>query len=137
MAINNNTLSMLNFRNCKRCGKPFSTALNYTICPKCMDEEAKRFDRTRDFIYSNPGSTEVEIVSNCDITADELARWIREEKIVLSEESPISYPCEACGKRIQRGHFCLDCKVQLQSRSTNGGTGSSSSNSMSMHYFRK
>lgn len=133
MALNDNNLNLLNFKNCKRCGKPFSTVLQYTICPACMEEENKRFNRTRDYIYSTPLATEEDITNACDITKEELMRWIREEKIQLAEDSPISYPCESCGTKIRRGHFCLDCKIALQSKSTRKENTTKSG--ISMHYF--
>ena len=135
MALNDNNLNLLNFKNCKRCGKPFSTVLQYIICPSCMEEELQRFNRTRDYIYATPKATEEDIITACDITKDELTRWIREEKIKLSDESPISYPCEACGAKIRRGHFCLDCKIALHRKSS--ATDNAAKAGLSMHYFNR
>lgn len=136
MAVSDNTLNLLNFRNCKRCNKPFSTILDYTICPVCIDKENQDFNRTRDYIYANPSTTKEDAISNCKIAEVDLDRWIREERIVLSENSPISYPCDACGTKIRNGHFCIDCKIKLHSPTPNERIISTAPRT-SMHHFNQ
>ena len=135
MAVSSNTLNLLNFRNCKRCGKAFSTMLDYTVCPTCMEQETQRFNRTRDYIYNHGDASEEDIIEHCHITADELSRWIREEKITLGENSNIKYPCESCGSLISGGHFCLDCKLKLHAKTVKQDNPMLTNNSM--HHFHR
>jgi methionyl-tRNA synthetase len=40
----------------------------------------------------------------------QIEQWVREERLVFSDESPIKLYCEKCGKYITTGRFCEQCK---------------------------
>ena len=43
----------------------------------------------------------------------QIQQWIREERLMFSEDSPIKIPCENCGTLIQSGKYCDKCKTNL------------------------
>ena len=39
--------------------------------------------------------------------------WIREERLVFADDSPIGIGCELCGATIKTGRFCAKCKSEV------------------------
>jgi len=111
--MKNEIAKAIQYKNCKRCGKPFSTILDYNICPDCTKEEERRFQRARDFIFDNNSAKMDEVIEFCNVTRTELTRWIREERLVLAEDSPLLLPCENCNTPIHGGRFCYACKKKF------------------------
>ena len=46
----------------------------------------------------------------------QIKRWIREERLCFTDESPIGLNCENCGTTIKTGRYCKACKDQLTTR---------------------
>jgi methionyl-tRNA synthetase len=47
------------------------------------------------------------------VSVSQIKRWIREERLVFSEDSPVGLPCEGCGTSIRTGRLCDKCKNSL------------------------
>ena len=41
-------------------------------------------------------------------------QWVREERLVFSEDSPLGLECEGCGTIIKTGRFCEKCKRKME-----------------------
>ena len=48
-----------------------------------------------------------------------IKQWVREERLTFSDDSPITFACENCGKEIKTGRFCPDCKNKLGNKLDN------------------
>ena len=103
----------MNLKNCKSCGKIFNYVAGRPICPACKESEEKKFQEVKEFCRENKQATINEIVENCDVAHTQVRQWIREEKLLFSEDSPIGIDCEGCGVMIKTGRYCEKCKNNL------------------------
>ena len=45
----------------------------------------------------------------CEVDQGQIRQWLREERLELSQDSPIYLTCESCGAPIRTGRFCEKC----------------------------
>ena len=48
-----------------------------------------------------------------EISAGKGIQWLREERLELSQDSPMYLTCESCGAPIRTGRFCEKCSGNL------------------------
>ncbi|MCR5216674.1 MAG: flagellar protein [Lachnospiraceae bacterium] len=102
-------------RNCKQCGRLFNYVggLNRNLCPACIDALEDKFQEVRKYVDENPRCTIEDICMNNDVTSKQVEKWIREDRLFFSDDSPIGIACEKCGKTIKSGRFCKECADAL------------------------
>lgn len=104
---------MPEIRNCPRCGKIFSY-IGRPICNKCIDIEENEFKIVKEYIYDNPGATISEVSQETEVSVEKIMRFLREERLeIKSENSNLILECERCGRAINSGRFCEDCKNDI------------------------
>lgn len=103
----------MNVRNCRKCGKIFNYAVGPVICPICREKVEKKFQEVKKFVQDNHGVGIPQISNECDVDVPQIKQWIREERLVFSEDSPIGIECESCGTMIKTGRFCEKCKADM------------------------
>lgn len=102
-------------RNCKQCGRLY----NYiggsykNLCPDCINKIEDKFIEVKDYIEEHKRATMPEIARECNVKLEQIERWIREERLFFSEDSPIGIECEKCGVTIKSGRFCNACKNRM------------------------
>lgn len=103
-------------RNCKGCGKLFNYIGSLTpMCPQCMKALDEKYEATKEYIYNNPHATINQVSDDCDVSIQQIQRWIRQERLSFSDISPIGIDCEKCGTMIKTGRFCQNCKNTMKS----------------------
>lgn len=100
----------MDVRNCRSCGKIFNYIGGMPICPSCQSELEARFGQVKEYIQTNPNASIPEIAEANDVTVMQIEKWIREERLVFADDSPIGIECENCGANIKSGRFCPKCK---------------------------
>lgn len=103
----------MNVRNCRKCGKIFNYAIGPVICPVCKEATEAKFQEVKKYVMDNRGSGVKDIADNCDVDIPQIQQWIREERLVFSDDSAISIDCELCGAMIKTGRFCAKCKASM------------------------
>lgn len=103
----------MNVRNCKKCGRIFNYISGPIMCQKCREDLEEKFQEVKKYIRDNPGVDIAEVSDVCDVDPKQIRKWIQEERLELSENSPIKIPCESCGAMIRSGRFCEKCKAQV------------------------
>ena len=98
---------------CKGCGKLFNYLQGERICPACKNKLEDKFLEVKKFVRENPNFYIAELSDAMDVTVRQIYRWVREERLVFSDDSPIGLPCEGCGTTIKTGRFCDKCKTEL------------------------
>lgn len=99
--------------NCKTCGRLFNVLGSERICPNCKAQLEDKFQEVKKFLEENPNSS-VEVVSKeTEVSSKQIRQWVREERLVLSEGVDMGIACEKCGKAINTGRFCPQCKSNL------------------------
>lgn len=108
-------------RNCKNCGRLF----NYiggtyrNLCPACVDSLEEKFQEVKKFVENNPHCTINDITEAMNVTAKQVEKWIREDRLFFTDDSPIGIDCEKCGTMIKSGRFCPACKNEMENQMNN------------------
>lgn len=98
---------------CKSCGKLFNYITGERICPACKKKSEEKFVEVKKYVRENPNVDIADLARDMDVTVRQIHRWVREERLVFSDDSPIGIPCESCGMTIKTGRFCDKCKTEL------------------------
>lgn len=101
----------MNIKNCRSCGRIFNYVAGPFVCQVCREGLEKKFQTVKEFIREHPGVTIPEVSEACDVEPQQIRQWLREERLELSESSPIFLNCEGCGTTIRCGRFCEKCKA--------------------------
>lgn len=97
-------------RNCRNCGRLFNyMGGGYFICGLCKDELDKKFTEVKKYIRENPKASMQQISEANDVSVNQLEKWVREDRLVFSDDSPIGIDCESCGVTIKSGRYCATC----------------------------
>ncbi|MCT4543238.1 MAG: flagellar protein [Vallitalea sp.] len=104
----------MDVRNCVKCGKIFNYLRGVPMCPSCKSELEDQFQATKKYIRDNPNANIAEVSENCDVSLKLIRQWVREERLIFSEESAIGIECELCGTTIRTGRYCEKCKHDIQ-----------------------
>lgn len=105
----------MNVKNCRKCKRIFNYVMGPVLCPRCREEEEEKFQEVKKYVIENPGSGIQEVSEACDVSVNLIRQWLREERLVLSDESPMGINCEHCGRMIKSGRFCSECKSAMTS----------------------
>ena len=111
----------MDVRNCRRCGTIFNYVMGVPICPACRDAEEKKFQIVKKFVQDNVTAEIPEIVEKCEVSQNQIMLWIRQERLVFADSSPIGIDCEGCGAMIKTGSLCDKCKFSLAHKLSNSG----------------
>lgn len=71
-------------KNCPVCGKVFDQQGFYEVCQNCFAENEKDFDKVRDFLYSHPNKTMMEVASATGVTIEKIREFIRQGRLTSS-----------------------------------------------------
>lgn len=101
--------------NCKGCGRLYNAVGNSRkrLCPQCVRKLEEKFTQVKEFLRENPKSS-IEVVSiENDVSVKQIKQWVKEERLVLLAGGAGGITCEKCGKMIQTGRFCNECKFKI------------------------
>lgn len=99
--------------NCKQCGKIF----NYDgskVCPKCRREENDNFQKVKEYLYKNPGSSTQEVSDETEVPVAKIIEYLRQGKLEVKGEGNMILECERCGVPIASGRYCDKCIKDMQ-----------------------
>ena len=106
----------MNIRNCRNCGRIFNYVGGACLCQPCREKMEEKFHEVKEYIRSNPGVGIPEVSEACDVEPSQIRQWLREDRLEITEDSPIFLNCESCGAPIRSGKYCEKCKMEM----TNG-----------------
>lgn len=104
----------MDVRNCKGCGKLFNYVSGPPLCPNCIKSLEEKFTDVKQYIYDNPGAGIQDVAEANEVTVQQIKKWVREERLSFSDDSPIGLECENCGSVIKTGRFCALCKDKMK-----------------------
>ncbi len=111
----------MNARNCKRCGRVFNYISGMPLCPSCREEMEAKFQTVKEYIQNNKDTTIKTVAQECEVDESQIRQWVREERLVFSDDSSIVMQCEICGAPIRTGRYCDKCKQDTMRSLTNAG----------------
>ncbi len=85
------------------------------MCQACREGLEAKFQEVKEYIRENPGVGMSEVSEACDVEISVIQQWLREERLEVTESSPIYLNCEGCGSPIRSGRFCEKCKMDVTS----------------------
>lgn len=103
----------MNVRNCRKCGRLFNYVVGMCVCPACREDLEEKFQEVKTYIRENPRVSIPVVCQECDVESGQIHQWLREERLELTEDSPIRMTCESCGDQIRGGKMCEKCKNDL------------------------
>ncbi len=106
----------MNVRNCRRCKRLFNYVTGPYLCPQCREDMEKKFQEVKKYVQENMHADIHKVSEDCDVDPMQVRQWIKEERLMFSEDSAIGIACERCGATIRSGRFCDKCKMEM----TNG-----------------
>lgn len=110
---------MAELSNCSICGNIFVKTTS-SFCPACRQEIDKKFNRVYDFIRkkANREATIHEVHKATGVEEELIIEFIREGRLRTSQFKNLKYPCEACGRPIEKGTICEHCQKDFQKELT-------------------
>ena len=100
--------------NCKKCNRLFQYIAGRMICPICQEEEEKEFKLLKEYLYEHPRATMIEVSEATGISIQAIKHYLREGRLIITNDSPIGIECEKCGAEIKTGRFCERCAYELE-----------------------
>ena len=104
----------MDVRNCRSCGKMFSHSSGASICDACKAALERKFDEVKAYVREYSSAPLNKVAEDCEVSVRQIKQWVREERLILSEEVGNFLSCENCGAAIRTGRFCQKCKGKLQ-----------------------
>ncbi|NLK21798.1 MAG: MerR family transcriptional regulator [Epulopiscium sp.] len=104
----------MDVRNCRRCNRLFQYIVGRMICPSCKEEEEKEFKRVKDYLYDHPKANMIEVSEATEVPVTSIKHYLREGRLIITNDSPIGIECEKCGATIKTGRFCERCAYELE-----------------------
>lgn len=83
------------------------------MCQVCRETLEGKFQEVKDYIRSHPGVGIPEVSQACDVDPGQIRQWLRDERLEVTEDSPIFLTCEGCGASIRSGRYCEKCKLEV------------------------
>ena len=103
----------MNIRNCRVCGRIFNYMTGAPICPACRESLEAKFQEVKEYIREHRGAGITEVAEACDVDTAQIRQWLREDRLEVTEDSPMFLNCESCGAPIRSGKYCDKCKVDM------------------------
>ena len=100
-------------RNCVRCKRLFQYVGGPPICPICKEKEEETFKVVKDYIYEHREANMVQVSNDTGVPAKIIEKFIRDGRLIITDDSPIFLQCEKCGADIKTGRFCDECSRSL------------------------
>jgi uncharacterized protein len=108
---------MMDIRNCKRCGKVFNF-IGFAVCSECAKQEQEDFEIVREYLFSHPNSTTIEVTNATGIDPKVISRLVKEGRLLVDNiqiTDGEEFKCEKCGQAIFKGRFCEKCAGEMKS----------------------
>ena len=112
---------MPEIKYCRDCRRIFQYTSGPVLCAVCRRIDEEEYDKVRTFLRDFPGANMKEVSDNTGVSPNKISRWLKEERLEVSAESPIALNSESCGIRIRSGRFCVDCSRNLAREMMNAG----------------
>jgi predicted amidophosphoribosyltransferase len=98
----------MEIRQCRRCRKIFQYYGN-PACPDCIRKLDEQFDKVKNYLYDNSHATIQDLCEATGVDEVDLIAWMKEGRLIMSQDAPPLLSCEVCGAPIRSGRFCPQC----------------------------
>ena len=106
----------MNVRTCRKCRRLFNYVMGPSFCPECRIKEEDKFQEVKKFVQDHGRASMQEVAEACEVTMKQIQQWIRDDRLMLADDSPLGIECERCGKMIRGGKFCPTCSNEMAAK---------------------
>lgn len=106
----------MNVRTCRKCRRLFNYVMGPSFCPDCRAKEEDQFQVVKKYVQEHGRASMQEVAEACDVTMKQIQQWLRDDRLMLADDSPLAIECERCGKMIRGGKFCPTCSVEMAAK---------------------
>lgn len=105
----------MNFSNCNECGNIFTLVSNEKSCYNCRSKEDMVIKDIQKYIRKKRKKLDdmQEIVVMFNITKEQIYKWVKENKILVSDFLIFEHRCKLCEEQIKYEGVCNDCRKGL------------------------
>ena len=109
---------MAELKNCERCGGIFASVADKDVCPKCGRQVEENFQKVYRFLTNrkNREATILEIVEATGVEEDLIIKFMKQNRLRVSQFPNLAYACESCGNPIKSGKICENCSAKIKSQ---------------------
>ena len=102
-------------KNCPICGKLFEYGGLTAVCPSCWQKNEQDFQKIKDYLYENPNMNVIQVSEATGVSIDKIKLFLREDRLIaLNNHSASLLDCQRCGKAINFGNYCEECRVEIE-----------------------
>lgn len=107
---------MAELSNCPNCGEVFVKNQFRDICQKCFKEEEQAYEKVYQYIRKreNRAATMTQVEEATGVEEELILKFIKTGRLKLTQFPNLGYPCDKCGKIIQKGKLCDPCAEELR-----------------------
>ena len=87
--------------SCKECGKLFNFIRGQRICPACSRKLEDKFMEVKKYVREHPDVDVKELSEEMDVSVRQINRWVREERLVFSDDSPVGLLARAVAQQLR------------------------------------
>lgn len=98
---------------CRSCGRLFNYIGGARVCQNCQRKLEEKFVEVKKYVRENPHIDIAELSETMEVSVRQIKQWVREERLIFSDDSPVGLPCEGCGTMIKTGRYCAKCKNEM------------------------
>ncbi len=96
---------------CELCGDTLTfMGVGEYKCDRCGHLMYDDYGIVRNYLEKHKGVTVVQIAAATGISQAQIQQMLKEERLEISDNSRVFLRCEACGKEIKSGRFCITCE---------------------------
>ena len=106
----------MNIRTCVKCRRLFNYVMGPSFCPECREKEEDKFQEVKKYVQEHGRATMQEVSEACNVSMKQIQQWLRDDRLMLADDSPLAIECERCGKMIRGGKFCPTCSNEMAAK---------------------
>ena len=106
----------MNVRTCRKCRRLFNYVMGPSFCPECRAKEEDKFQEVKKYVQEHGRASMHEVAEACEVTMKQIQQWIRDDRLMLADDSPLAIECERCGRMIRGGKFCPECSTIMAAK---------------------
>ena len=84
----------MNVKNCRKCRRIFNYVMGPILCQGCREAEESKFQEVKKYVQENKRCGMQEVAEACDVSLKQIQQWLREERLMLADDSPMGIECE-------------------------------------------
>lgn len=102
--------------NCPKCGNLFMKTNLRDICQNCWKEEEKAYETVYTYMRKreNRAATIPQIEKATGVEEELILKFIKTGRLQVTNFPNLGYPCDRCGRIIQKGKLCESCAGNLR-----------------------